>query len=244
MRSAAPADVERLERLAAPADAAFVATGRARFRSADAEVEGELELRIDPPERAWLEIRSRALFGMVGERVVASLPGDGWLVVLQERASRLERVPFDSTQIAWICPQGDPASFLALARGRLPAWLVGEAQRARAGAGSPAERFELDVAPERGGGTLLLRLDGDRLRELEWRVQGERRVWMRYERYESVGAGVVPTRLSLEAPGAGIQAELELLEVDARPGLGPADFEVGGTWNPVPNRGVDHDRGA
>src|SRR5262245_51702469 len=63
----------------------FAATGRVHIESSRGDVDGRIALRVDPPRRVWLEVRADALFGLVGERVVACLPGDGWLLIYEER---------------------------------------------------------------------------------------------------------------------------------------------------------------
>jgi hypothetical protein len=206
-----------------------------RFQSPDGEVEGALVLRLAPPGRAWAEVRTRALFGLVGERVVVSLPGDGHLVSYREREDRIDRIPIDASVAGELTPAGDAASLLAWALGRV-AWggaLDSLLQRA-IGDGRHAQVQWGDADQ------VALELDGDgRLRSLAWRHDGDVRLDLRYERWLRVGEGQVPTRVRARAPAAGVEAWVELEELDERPGFLPAELDVGRLGNPPADRGVD-----
>src|SRR5262249_56270704 len=103
------------------AEPAFAAEGRARFVAADGgEVDGRLRVRVEPPRRAWAEVQSDALAGLVRSRVVASLPGDGYLVTWDERSDRIERVRFDESWAAALVPGSSQEALLAIALGALP----------------------------------------------------------------------------------------------------------------------------
>jgi hypothetical protein len=239
--SASPAELAHLADLCGRPVPAYVATGRARFVSRDGEVEGELELRVAPPERAWLQVRSRALFGMVGNTIEVSLPGDGYLLVHEQREERFERVPYDSSLAAAVLPRGGPDLLLALVTGTIPCDPLDRAAGpVRAGVRDGVARYELELAPAAGGGTLLLGMSGRERVDLDWRVAGERRLRVQWSRDVPVGEVRIPSRIVADAPAAGVRIEIELRHVEPHTGFGPEAFEVGGTGNPPPNRGVDH----
>jgi hypothetical protein len=240
-RSASPEDLARLDLLCARVETAFAASGHTRFVGTDGEIEGDLDVRVAPPDRAWLQVRSRALFGMVGNTVEVSLPGDGYLLVHDQRDDRLERVPYDSTVAAAVCPAGGPGLLLALVGGKVPCDLVrGAAGPATVSVSGGTTRLRLDLAAAAGGGILLIGMNGGDLVDLEWWVADERRLSVRYARYVPVGSGRIPTRIVAEAPTAGVRAEIDLRHPEPRAGFGPEAFEVGRNGNLPPNRGVDH----
>jgi hypothetical protein len=210
----------------------FAADGRGRFRAEDDEVDGDVEARIAPPARAWLQVRSRALFGMVGERLVVSLPGDGYVLVYEERADRLTRVSFDSSLAALLAVGGGPPALLALARGRIPSHLGGEAELQERVRVSPEPRswqtFTLVPPREsRLAGDFCVEVEQGRMRRFAWLVGGDVRLEVRYEAYRSMGGVFVPSRIRVRAPGARLEGQLELEHLEPRQGFEASDFDVG-----------------
>src|SRR5262245_37392287 len=154
----------------------FVASGRARFESDRGDVDGRVELRGDPPGRVRLRLQARALFGLVGERVLVCMPGDGWLLTYEERADRIERVRVDESWLADVAPGGGFERLLEVATARLP-W----PDSAPAPAPRPAgDRLEIDLAPAGSAGTLRVEPGSHLLRRLEWRQADRTRLEVEY----------------------------------------------------------------
>jgi len=240
-RAASPEERALVDDLCARATEPYSASGRTRFVSHDGEIEGDLELRVAPPDRGWLQVRTRALFGMVGNTIEVSLPGDGYLLVHDAREDELQRIPFDSTVAAAVSPAGGPQLLLALVGGKVTCDLLrGAARPGQALQAGGTTRLRLELDPASGGGTLLLGMNHGELVDLEWRVADTRRLWVRYSRYVPLGSGRVPTRIVAEAPTEGVRAEIQLQRVEPRSEFGPAAFEVGGSGNPSAKRGVNH----
>ena len=186
---------------------AFAASGRARFVSPDGgEVTGRLQVRVQPPARAWAEIQSAAMFGLVGDRVVACLPGDGAVLVQEDRDDRLERLEFSQSWAADLVPGGTVAALLDWAAGRV-------------GASGPSDG--------RGDGVRVQSDRDGRPQHCEWWAGGERRLVVDYERWRPAGGGWVPCRIRASARG-GFRTEIEFDHVAARDSFAAADFQVDG----------------
>lgn len=228
-RAADPAAVQRLlESTCSAAPGAYWGRGRARFASADGELEGAFEIRVEPPRRAWAEVRSSALFGLVGERVVVALPGDGHVIVFQERALRLDRVPFEASVVAGAGPWGGVEELQALLAGQVP-WPDGiPPEGAEARIGRSSVDVVVPVAPPRGPGEVRLRFEADRLRRFEWWVEGARALEVTFDDHVHLGAAWRPRRVRLHAGPAGLRADLRFEEFELRAGFTDRDFEVGG----------------
>ncbi len=218
----------------------FRAVGRGRFTSQEGTLEGDLTVRSDPPDRAWIEFRTGALFGLVAERVVIGLPGDHHVLVYRAREDVLDRFRFDESAGARLGLWGGVATLQALARGCIP-WPGGVPpqdleSRTRSAGGKGI--YAIALEPETGPGELLLEVADGRLRRLTWRAQGKVVVDVRYDRYAVVAGVDRPMRVRLRAPTAAVEAEVEWqrLEVPAR--FEPSDFEVGAR-NPRRGRGVE-----
>jgi hypothetical protein len=201
----------------------FAATGRVRLESSRGDVDGRIVLRVDPPRRVWLELRADALFGLVGERVVVCLPGDGWLVTYEERAQRLERVPFSESWLADLAPGGDLARLLQLASARLP-W--------PAAAAPPAPRLDddrlvVDLAPTGARGFLRIEPGPHVFRRLEWRLDHTQHLEVEYGPAQPCGAGWLPERL--RGRGRDLKVDLRLDRIEPRDGFEPGDFDIEGT---------------
>lgn len=221
----------------------FEARGKAHFESGEGAVDGDVEVRVAPPERAWLQLRTRALFSLVGARFVTALPGDGFLVTYAERGDDVQRLPFAASVAADLSPGGGPAALLDVAMGRLPqdAWGTGDIAGRTWVAGSEGQRFyRIDAASGGPPGHLHVWLADDTLRKLQWWVGSELRLEVLYDRYEPVGGVRLPTRLQVRAPKARLRARVDLEHLQPRESFAPADFEVGRLWNPVGDRGVSH----
>jgi hypothetical protein len=219
--------------LAAPLGATpYVARGHARFESPDGEVEGALELRVDPPRRALAELRTRALFGLVGERIVVSAPGDGWVLFFQERSGTLERVPFAESAVADYSLGGGLEDVLQLLDGRLP-WALpvdGDdlARRTRVlDGGRSGVGYRVELPAERGASRLDLVLQDGRLGRLAWWDGGETRLEVEYDRWAARGGVLRPGRVRLRAPGRGLRGEMSIDRLEPRTAFEAADFEVG-----------------
>ncbi len=204
----------------------FEATGRARFTPRDgAEIDGRVAVRVDPPARVWVEMRGSAVFGLVGDRQVLAAPGDGWLVTLQDRGDRLERLPFEQTWAADLAPAGSLAEILQMACGRLP-WPP-PASMVPPGLPGGTDVLEYDLPAPARGRLRLLPQDG-RLARLEWWVGGTLQVGLDYDRYVACGAAWLPSRVRIVAPGSGVRAEIQFDHVMARDSFSTVDFEVDG----------------
>lgn len=198
-------------------------------------------MRADPPQRAWMQIRTHALFGLVGERVVISLPGDGHVIVFQERADVLERMPFEASKAADAGPWGGVAELQSLLAGRVP-WPGGVVP-----AGTPrvvaarggGVQVSIAVAPPSGPGEVRLRFEAERLRRLEWWRGGRLDLELLYDEHVRLGVGWRPHRVRLRIPSTGLRAEIRFDHLEPRSGFGDRDFEVGGN----PGRGVWVQRG-
>jgi hypothetical protein len=201
----------------------FAASGRVRFESNRGDIDGRFSLRIDPPHRAWLEVRAGAVFGLVGERVVVSLPGDGWVVTYEERADRIERVAFADSRLADAAPGGGLERLLQVATARLP-WPVDEPPPVPRLDG---DRLECDLTGAGVPGTLRVEPGGDLLRRLEWRVEGATRLRVEYGEARPCGSGWVPARLRGRA--GDLRVDLRLERVVPRDSFADGDFDLDGT---------------
>ena len=217
----------------------FRAVGRGRFTSEEGTLEGNLTVRSDPPDRAWIEFRTGALFGLVDERVVIGLPGDDHVLVYRAREDVLDRFRFDESAASRLGLWGGVATLQALAMGCIP-WPNGVPPHdleARTRSAGGAGRFAIALEPETGPGELVLEVHDHRIRRLTWRARGVVVVDVRYDRHAISGSIDRPMRLRLRAPTARVEAEVEWerMEVPAR--FEPTDFEVG-ERNPSWGRGV------
>jgi hypothetical protein len=251
VRSPDATELESLRACLGPAAAAvpFAGSGRAHFESREGDVDGAVRVRVDPPRRAWVELRTGVLFGLVAERVVVSLPGDGYLLVYRQRSDDLQRLPYDSSVAAPLAPGSGSTGLLALLAGRVP-WPGGKAPSdlgsrcevsSRPGDRELACRVPVTAAGREGWFTL--RVAAGRLSRLEWWEGGRRRLVVQYDRYVSLGAAWYPSRVRLQAPGEGLRAEVTLERLDARPSFEDRDFEVGrssaGALEPLEGRAVE-----
>lgn len=228
-------DAEELQRLSAimrtPPRFGWSARGHARAASRDGRVEGALLAAVDLPARLRVELRARALFGLLGERLVLSLPGDGHLLLYRARTDRLERVPFVDSEVARLLPTGAPEELHALLTG-CPPWPLGKtpadlAARVRLVRRSDdGEALEFRVQLPETGAVFELRLRGAGLEFSAWEASGGGRVEIRYDRWMELKDWRQPGRLRLRAPREGLEGEIRLEQVEGRSGFGPADFEV------------------
>src|SRR5262245_61952713 len=116
-----PAETERLRAvLQAPPASGWTGAGHAQVAAPDGDFEGTLQAAVDAPHRAKIELVARALFGMVGERVVLSLPGDGNVLYYRERGDQLDRYPFSQSELARWTGCDSPVQLFALVEGRPP----------------------------------------------------------------------------------------------------------------------------
>lgn len=235
-----PRAMESLRAAIAATDAAasFRAVGRGRFVSKEGTLEGQLTVRSDPPDRAWVEFRTGALFGLVAERVVIGMPGDAHVLVYRAREEVLDRFHFEESVAAGLGLWGGLGTLQALAIGSIP-WPDGapppdlESRTRSIGTG----KFGIALEPQSGPGELILDVRDGRLRELTWRSRDRNLVQVRYDRYEACGTIERPMRVRLRAPSAGVEADVEWDRLEIPAQFGPADFEVG-SRNPPPGRGV------
>ena len=97
-------DAAELARLAAlarvPPRCTWSARGHARLTAPEGTVEGALQAAVDLPARLRVEVRSRALFGLVGDRLVVALPGDGNVLLYRAGTDHLERMSFGASVLA------------------------------------------------------------------------------------------------------------------------------------------------
>lgn len=236
-----PAALDALRAVLAPLHPppSFRATGRLRYAGPEGAIEGEVELRVAPPDRAWMQLRTRALFSLVGERVVLALPGDGFLLVYEEREDALERLPFATSGGAAFAPDGRAASVLEALCGRIP-WPAPATgaplrDRVRLGGDPSAPAYRLEWPDGDGAGAWEVELSGGDLRRLAWVVGGETRLEVQYERYVQAAGERFPARLRLRTPRS--RAEIHLDRIEPRTDWTDRDFQVGG--NPEPRGGVD-----
>jgi len=205
--------------------------GRARVEATDGEVEGELQFVLDPPRRARVEVRSGALFGMVGERVVLSLPGDEHVLIYRERSDALERVPYEASALAELTLSGQPRDLFELIRGRLP-WPGGSPpagweSRARLVESADAGRtlaFRVPLGQAQQAFVLRLR-DGilERFELWEGRTQ---RLQIEYDRWRTAAEDMQPMRIRLKAAQVDVEAEFVIDSLEPREAFTERDFEV------------------
>ena len=206
-------------------------SGRARVESADGDVEGKLTFVLDPPERARVEVRASALFGMVGERVVVSIPGDAHVLIYRQRSDVLERIAFRESGLAQLTLNGAPRDLFELVRGR-PPWPGGSpprhwADRARLveradGGRSLGFRIELDDAH----GAFVLRLRDGVLERLEFWTGPTRRLQIDYDRWTRLGDRTQPMQIRVQAPQLDVKAEFEIDSLTPVEDFSERDFEV------------------
>ena len=204
----------------------FEARGRIRVESGRGDIEGRLHVRVDPPHRAWLEIRADAVFGLVGERVVVSLPGDGWVLTYEERADRIERLRFEESWGMDLAPGGDVQRLLEVATGRLP-W---PAESPLPVPRVEGRRLRCDLAPAGAPGSLLVEPGTPLLRRLEWLRPGLPDLRVEYGPPRPAAAAWVPSRVAGRA--GDIHIEVHLDAVEPRDSFADADFDIGGTPKP------------
>ncbi|UCE03808.1 MAG: hypothetical protein JSW67_06370 [Candidatus Latescibacterota bacterium] len=207
---------------------AWSAQGHARVLLPEGDVEGELRAHVDPPQRARVEIVSKALFGMVGERVVVSLPGDGHVLFYRERSDMLERLPFAESRLADLVPGRSMRGLFALTAGS-PPWPRGTppsdlAQRLRVVAEEDdGAKLDFEVRLEEAQ-LFRIRLQRQRVERFEWWVGGVRRLEVRYDRWRPLAVGEQPGRLRVR--GTDLEAEVVLDRVEPRSDFTARDFEV------------------
>lgn len=205
--------------------------GRARVEYADGEVEGTLAVVVAPPSRARVEIRSGALFGMVGERVVVSLPGDEHVLVYRERTDELERLPFAESALADLTPSGQIGDLFELMRGR-PPWPGGappagwRTQARLVESQDGGRRLAFRVALGDGDAAFVVRLHDGVLERLEIWEGGRAQLEVEYGDWRTLGAASQPTRILLKSSQLDINAEFTLKELDPRESFTSTDFEV------------------
>jgi hypothetical protein len=222
--------------------APFQATGKVHFESRDGEIDGDLEVRLDPPDRLWIRVHTHAMFGLVGERITVLLPGDGYLLYYRERDDRLERWPFRGSAAADLSPGGTVGDLLALATARIGAleWFRDMNLEDSIRVLSQGRDRGYSI-PSPGGlqaGGLRVWLRGEEPARVEWMVGASRQLEVRYDRYVAVGPGRVPTRMAVNAPQAGVRATVRLEELTPRQGFAAEELEVGAARNPAPPGGV------
>lgn len=215
---------------AAPAQG-WSGAGRARVEYADGEVEGTLAVVVAPPRRARVEIRSGALFGMVGERVVVSLPGDEHVLLYRERTNELERLPFGESALADLTPSGQLGDLFELVRGR-PPWPGGappEGWRTQARlveSQDGGRRLAFRVALENGRQSFVVRLRDGVLERLEIWDGGAARLEVEYRSWRTLGGVSQPTQIRLKSTQLNVNAEFTLEQLDSRESFTSTDFEV------------------
>src|SRR5262249_37414972 len=161
------------------------------------------------------------LAGLVRRRLVATLPGDGFLVTYDERADRIERTRFEASWAADLVPSATPGAALALATGRLPESAAAGARPEVPPEGPP----EFPAGPAAAGILRVLSKAGV-LRRLEWWDGTEHRLTLEYDRWVRVGTTRVPQRLRVAAPSAAFRAEVELERIEPRDSFAARDFDV------------------
>lgn len=206
-------------------------SGWAHIDTPDGEIEGSVQLNIDSPLRGRWVLESSGMFGMVSERVVVALPGDGWVLTHQKRADALERVPFAESRLRHHLPLQRAADLFALASG-LPPWPAdSEPGHLETGVRIVAAEKEGQVLTYRLRAAeetsfFLLRLEGETLSSFEWWVEGERYLKIDYDRWQTQGGLTLPSRIRIEAPQSSVIAEVTLDSWQRRDDFTAADFEV------------------
>jgi len=210
---------------------AWSGKGWAHIDTPDGEIEGSVELNVEAPRRARLILESDGFFGMASERVAVALPGDGWVVTHRKRSDTLEREPFATSQLRQWLPLGQPEDFFALSSG-LPPWpralfadslppgvrIVGSEEEGRL--------LTYRLEPHLGDDSYLLRLENTTLRAFEWRVGGESRLRIEYDRWQTRNGLERPAILRVAAPQSSVKAEVTLDDWRRRSDFTAADFEV------------------
>ena len=225
-------EMDRLATLAATApEAGWSARGRARIESQDGTVEGALTAVMDLPRRLRVEVSSRALFGMVGERVVVSLPGDEHILLYRAREETLEREPFATSSLAQRLPTGALEELHALVTGR-PPWPGGRppadlAARTRViGRSSDGRQVRYRVQLPDSVSSFELEIQDSVLLRLVWSGRATGPCEVRYDGWRRWGEIEQPSRMRLRAPQEELEVEIRLDEVQARSDFAPTDFEV------------------
>jgi outer membrane biogenesis lipoprotein LolB len=231
-RVASPSELQRLRLwLQSDVELSWSGSGWARIESPDGEFEGNVQLNVDAPRRARFVLESGGLFGMVSERVAVALPGDGWVVTHQKRNDQLEREPFADSRLRHWLPLGQPQDLFALSSG-LPPWPHAQDWEAlwpgaRIIASEKKGRIlTYRLLSEAGDEAYLLRLDENTLQAFEWWADGERRLRIEYDDWQTQDGLERPATLRLAAPQTSVKAELKLDEWRQRRDWTAADFEV------------------
>jgi hypothetical protein len=186
---------------------------------------------LDPPERARVEIAARTLFGMLGDRLVVSLPGDGHVLFYHERADELERVPFAESELGRWTFCDSPEGLFELIGGR-PPWPGGGPPDDLESRTRVSERrdhgriVQYRVQLATTGQSFALRLRDGALECFEWWVDGTLRLEVRYDRWRALETERQPARLRLRVPQDGVVVEVTLEDLMPRRDLSAADFEV------------------
>ena len=227
-----PAETERLRAVvhALPASG-WTGSGHAQVAAPEGDFEGTLQAAVDAPRRARVELVARALFGMVGERVVLSLPGDGNVLYYRERGDQLERMPFSQSDLARWTGCDSPVQLFSLVEGR-PPWpggdppgdLEGRTRVMERGESGRKVRYRVQLPESKDEFDLQLR-DGE-LESLRWSHQGATRLEVRYDRWVWLETRRQPTRMRLSSPQEHVQAEFTLDRVQSKPDFSASDFEV------------------
>jgi hypothetical protein len=205
--------------------------GHAHVLSRQGEFEGAMTALMEPPARLRVEMRSKALFGMVGERLVVAMPGDGHVLLFRDRQDTLERQTLQESDLGRLLPTGEPGELQALIAGR-PPWPGGRVPEDLQGVTRVLQSRDagrtLQVVVEVPGTDCTFELEtrDGRLRRFAWAKPGRERLEVRYERWRTWDGLERPTRLRLEIPGEGLRAEIDLERAEARRGLTERDFEV------------------
>ncbi len=224
--------MDRLATLAAVAPVVgWSARGQVRIQTRDGTVEGALTAVVDLPRRLRVEVSSRALFGMVGERVVVSLPGDEHLLLYRGREESLEREPFATSALAQRLPTGALEELHALVTGR-PPWPGGKppadlAARTRViGRSADGRQVRYRVQLPDSASSFELEIQDAMLLRLVWSGGAAGPCEVHYDGWRRWGEVQQPSRMHLRAPQEALEVEIRLDEVQARSDFAPTDFEV------------------
>lgn len=186
---------------------------------------------LDPPARARVEVRSGALFGMVGERVVVSLPGDEHVLIYRERSDALERIFYPESALAELTLSGEPRDLFELVRGRAP-WPRGlppadwEARTRLVESSNHGRTLGFRVLLDEANRSFVLRLRDDVLERFELWDGGTRRLQVRYARWRPAGDRLQPMEIRIQAAQLDVKAEFALDSLEPKEGFSEQDFEV------------------
>jgi hypothetical protein len=201
-----------------------------------------LTVRVVPPDKLWLQVHTKAMFGLVGERLTIVLPGDGYVLYHREREDRLERWEFSGSAAADFSPSATPADLVALATARLGAmnWMQDNAleSRIRVSVEGEERTFSVEAPTGQAPGTLRISLRGRDPERVVWAAGSDRQLEVRYGSFLDSGTLRIPSQIDVRAPRAGVRATVRLDQVVPRAGFTAQELQVGAARNPAPPGGV------